>query len=330
MNDAQLIELFENTPAEDLSSEQISLLRSRAAESKEMRDALAAHLQLEQSLGHVLGGAAVSVDRIVESRGVSTGRRWRWSLGAAGVLFVVACVAAYFVVQNGGEPGDGDNPAIVHGPKPGETQDNRPPTTLPEEIEPNRDNRPPEPPVEAPPPEEFRTPWSHVAAARAETPAFAEVCFDDFPLQQQGVDVEELGQWLEAASPGSLRIRPRSGGAPRVEGVAKLRPAWRENVALRLALLQPSGFKIHVVAGDGGVTLQNYGERWAAYRTTISPGQPLPQPVALVATDEGRFRRSGGGVFAMHHHDGQLVLTRGNIRLLTAPLPRRPATLRIV
>jgi outer membrane protein assembly factor BamB len=53
--------------------------------------------------------------------------------------------------------------------------------------------------------------------------------------------------------------------------------------------------------------------------------EPRPQTWAFWAGDDGRFRRSGGGTVELHYEDGSLVLTRGDVALLSVPLPGPPS-----
>src|SRR6185369_344418 len=64
MTDAELIQLVQEKGPEDLSAEEIGLLRQRLLVSAQLRDVLFDQLQLEQSLSQALGRVNVSVDAI--------------------------------------------------------------------------------------------------------------------------------------------------------------------------------------------------------------------------------------------------------------------------
>src|SRR5258707_502406 len=80
MTDDELIDLLEQTPAEQLSIEQIELIRRRVAGSSTLRTALAGHLAFEQRMHAALGRPHLEVDVLlarVESRR-TTVRALRW------------------------------------------------------------------------------------------------------------------------------------------------------------------------------------------------------------------------------------------------------------
>ena len=66
MTDEHLIRLVQETPPEDLSLDDLELLRSRAVQSTEVREALVAHLQFEEVANHAMGRVHVSVDQILD------------------------------------------------------------------------------------------------------------------------------------------------------------------------------------------------------------------------------------------------------------------------
>src|SRR4029079_2209143 len=64
---------------------------------------------------------------------------------------------------------------------------------------------------------------------------------------------------------------------------------------------------------------------WIAYRTTRPGPEPRPTTFALVATDNDRYDRSIAGAVEIRHQSGALVLSRGDLRLLTVPFEAQPA-----
>ncbi len=106
-------------------------------------------------------------------------------------------------------------------------------------------------------------------------------------------------------------------------------PAWRDNLLLRLQLVPSDGFQIHAFAGARGVTLRYRGQSpgWLAYVTRRQLNQPRPAHLIVQADDAGRAQRSEFGQpvpIGMHYRDGQWVVTRGDLILLSAPLPQPP------
>jgi outer membrane protein assembly factor BamB len=171
-------------------------------------------------------------------------------------------------------------------------------------------------------------PWAHLLAAAGEPPPFEDVCFDDFPSSQRGLEVDALRRWLAAADGSPLRINQTRVLPVVIDGTTKLRAPWLPNTALRLAVANPTAFKIHVYAGQDAVTLQYYDRprpSWAAYAVNRRDNNTRPQRLAFVGQDSDRYSRSGWGTFSLHYDDGQLILTRGNVRLLSVPLAAEPA-----
>ena len=68
MTDRELIDLLQQKPPDELSADEIALLRARMAESREVREALSDHLRLDGYLNDALGGVQVSVERILVAR----------------------------------------------------------------------------------------------------------------------------------------------------------------------------------------------------------------------------------------------------------------------
>lgn len=86
MTDQQLIELIQQTPPDELSAEELRLLRQRMAESPAVRDALRAQLQLDQYLSGMLGRPELTAQVVLN-------RRWRLPTVHAGSLWWVAALA---------------------------------------------------------------------------------------------------------------------------------------------------------------------------------------------------------------------------------------------
>jgi outer membrane protein assembly factor BamB len=167
------------------------------------------------------------------------------------------------------------------------------------------------------------------AVAWAEqVPSFAETCFDDFDDQHGALSPEAL-QRLLTPVPG---VSGRSGaiilgkpGMVSLAGLFRLSSPWTPDTALRFSADAKPPFQIMVWSGEQGVVLRPGWLAWTAYGVSRHGDAPRPQTWSFWASDDGRFRRSGGGTVELHYQDGSLVLTRGDIALLSAPLPGPPS-----
>src|SRR5690348_5620660 len=94
MTDGQLVALVEETPPDELSAEQIALLRRRLPHSSELREALAEQLRLEQTLNAALGAPQVSIDWIIAQAAAGSaatggiGRLFGWGPATAVVIAI--------------------------------------------------------------------------------------------------------------------------------------------------------------------------------------------------------------------------------------------------
>lgn len=165
-------------------------------------------------------------------------------------------------------------------------------------------------------------------------PPFEEVCFGDFDDRQGYPTPAELRQTLGRVSgrPGEIsetskRLRMGDRRISYLSGVFRLKPRWKEQTTLRLSLIDPGLFQLHFWRGRQGVTLRYCPpavNTWGAYRTTRRGSDPRPSTFADWALDCGRYRRAGLGTFEVRYHHGNLVLTRGDLRLLSVPLEGLP------
>ena len=90
---------------------------------------------------------------------------------------------------------------------------------------------------------------------------------------------------------------------------------------------------IHFWSGREGVALVNFTHepwaKWAAYREQHRPGEKVAKEIdwpamRLLATDDERGRSSFSDTFEVRWQDGTLVLSKGDLRLLTVPLAGKP------
>ncbi len=330
MTDEQLLQLIEETPAEELTAEQIAMLRERVPHSSQLQQAIRSQLRLEHTLAAVLGRVNVSVDAILaraaRERGVLRRRLWMATGAAAAIAAAlvwwwlrspdpVSDPAPHPVAQQGNsDPPAPDGPNSPDGESPGPGQQN--PAPAPETVVVS-----PETAIA-----DEDEPWASAFKEEGDLPAFDEVCFDDFPSSQAAVTTDDLARWFIPIEPERLRVQISSRSAF-VEGLVRLRPAWKQGLALRLATHSQQNLRLHLFSGNRGVTIwaQEYAEPgWAAYVTSRQGNDPRPSSYSLAATDGGRMRRLGRGTVELHYEAGMVVLSRGDVRLLTAPLPTPP------
>ncbi len=164
-----------------------------------------------------------------------------------------------------------------------------------------------------------------------EAPAAASGLFDDFDDAKEYPSAETL-RGLLAQVPGEpyevAEARKWEKPIRRISGLLRLNSPWPVNSALRLSILDPQHFQLHLWSGAQGVTLRYYPEyhqTWGAYGTTREGGKPRPAELALWATSEDYYRRSGIGTVELHVQAGRLFLIRGDLTLLSVPMASLPS-----
>jgi outer membrane protein assembly factor BamB len=172
-------------------------------------------------------------------------------------------------------------------------------------------------------------------ALLAETPPRngTQGVFDSFAVPSAWLQPDDLKKWFAAVPGQSLSIKSvkvQEGASAQFDGPMRLNVPWRAEVALRMGLADCTRLQLHCYRGEHGVTLAYYpsdNDRWAAYTTQRRPGQVRPETYVLAATDEDRARRTEfrhGGTVELGWHDGELLLIRGDVVLLRAPLAQPP------
>jgi outer membrane protein assembly factor BamB len=183
------------------------------------------------------------------------------------------------------------------------------------------------------PPAVAAGPWDEVVQAQVIPPAFQDVCFQTFDTSRKLTSQEELAKWFEPVlgHPGRVYTTDtRLGRSGAFDGLVRLKSPWRDDLALRLAVENYDRLQIHFFRGNAGLSLvyhegRNY--RWCAYAATREAGKPRPAAYALAAADDDRNRRSEirfGGPFEIRYRAGEVVLSRGDVVILAAPLDGPP------
>ena len=166
-----------------------------------------------------------------------------------------------------------------------------------------------------------------VPAKADKPPAFTEVCFEDFELGGHYSTADDLKKLLKPVRGRISDYRYRNIAMGQLSGVFRLIPAWQPDSALRLMVHDQKDVKLHFWKGRQGVTLARHkgkGDVWAAYGTTRKGNQPTSTIDALWATSGARYERAGTGAVEVRCQGKHLVLTRGDLVLLTAPFRGTP------
>lgn len=359
MTDQELLQLLDEKMPEELTLEEIELLRRRLAESAELRDALANQVHFESYLQTAFARLKHSPAEIAARARQQQRRPGEMSRMLILLFIVVPAIAIVGVV--------GLNslaiPKVAQNEPPKEKEQEPKQETDPEAKKQNEEPQPPEPsgagnpkaadakgdpdnagnpaaPAKQPakPAAPEPPPWQAVAESMAEPPPFTEVAFRTFDLKKEVVRREQLQPWFETAPGQNYRLHEvdtQYGRCAALEGLARLKSPWLDDSLLRMALENYNKLQIHLFHGNTGVTLvyhQDNSYCWAAYTTTRKPSTARPELLALTATDDARnFRtevRYGGPLDLRFQRgeDGQghVVLSRGDVVLVSAPLPGLP------
>jgi outer membrane protein assembly factor BamB len=160
--------------------------------------------------------------------------------------------------------------------------------------------------------------------------AFDEMAFDDADGALRGISKNQLTRWLEPVPGQNHNFTEANRGNIFVagfDGLVRLCAPWPPDAVLAMAPFDHHGLAIYFWHGTQGVSLHYYQHprpTWAAYRVSRKGQEPRPATFALAATDNGRYDRSLAGAIEIRHQAGNLVVNRGDIRLVTVPLEGPP------
>lgn len=331
MTDDQLVRLVQETPPEELSADQLDLLRRRLPFSNDLRQAIQEQLRLEQLLNRALGRYGVDVSAVIERAVRLRRRRQLIALLSAAAVIGLLFVGGYQVAWRGNANDDGTVASLPLKPitRPGDGADKTTkPAMMPIELD-----EPPMP-VEPTAPKQPSVAAAQAAGDGAATAPWAEMLarpvrpirqavFDELGFDTSGRLPEQLARWWQPLSGSQQPAARRRVNGLSMRGRFRLLAPWTAGTVLRLNVGQPSSFQLHCWSGQQGVTLAYFEKPnlgWAAYRATRGGDQPMPESLALAAHDEQRFARLGRGVVDLRYQGGQLLLTRGDVMLLAAPL----------
>lgn len=342
MTDAELIEIVQMKSLPELTDAELKALRDRIEVSPELRQALAEHLEMERYLADALGQVAVSSERILARATQSTpGSRLRdWHPWAALALLLSIGLAAGLVwrslrsSEGRTTPEDAKDGVAAVSP-------NAP------QAKPRADGTAPAPARQhetAPAPTPPGEPKSVAVEPPKNDPPEAFALVD---LSEAGWDEDRVKAWFDPVEgqPHGIRAAPAAnsqGASTKMTGLWRLRPEWRSGSVLRCLFRTTNAFKFHVWSGEKGVTLQLWrGPKaypalpdltLAAYLTTRSGKEPLPETMVLAATDQGEFWRTRSQVnqiyggqnlvstpIDLRYENGLLTVSSGDVRILDVP-----------
>lgn len=363
MTDEQLLALLEQKAPEELTPEEIDILRTRLQESPAIREALAGQLEIDTYLATALARPGKITPEQILARQSSDASFSRLLLLV--LLLVIPIVGLSSAVlwnavspsisslpedaasttetdENSDKSGESNDPSE----SPADNKKNNDATDDPDanspSVTPSPDKNPdtapqpaPEPPAAPAPPPKPLLPWQKTVDAVGPFPKMSEVSFRDFDTEKKLPLAADLRPWFASVAGSNHRLSETTtnrGRCGQLEGLARLESPWLEDSALRLSLENYNDLQIHFFHAEHGVTLFYYedqGYRWAAYTSQRDGNKPRPksQTFALTSTDDDRNRRSEirqGGPIEIRYRDGQIILSRGDIPLVTAPLPGPP------
>jgi outer membrane protein assembly factor BamB len=356
MTDGELVQLLEQKTPDELTLVEIDLLRQRLAESDELRELLLTQLQMETYLTTAFSRVNLSPQQIVARAQQHQQSSFGTTTLLVGLLCMplIALVAALAVAMlrddrqpvevaaaqpeaSPPEESEGTPAAVpakggeksaseggISGESPAQARPMNPPMPMPAA---------PMPVAPAPAPAAPKLPWQAAVDFAGQPPPFTEVAFQNFTPGKFLPQVNDLKPWLSAVPGHNHRLTmvdTQAGKCAALEGMARLNSPWPENSVLRLALEHYNRLQMHFFHENAGVTLIYYEDqayRWAAYATTREPGKAVPKTWAITATDDDRSRRTElrfGGLLELRWQAGELILSRGDIVLVSAPLAGPP------
>jgi len=322
MTDDQLIQLLLESPPEELSLEQLELLRRRARESPELRAALVGQLQLDEALSAKFSRHQVMVEAIVGTQPVTGRAGRRFGLLAVGLLIAALGAGIMFEVNRQRHVANEPSLAAVAKTDP-QTVPDAPPVATPQMAD-----LPPESKTAKATPPAPVDPWS--TPTDPPRRSFAETCFEQL-ARPAAADLAALRQAWMVEGKGKIdevKRRDTLTGLS-LSGTFRSKFAWPVGHVLKLALVDGESLALHLWRGREGVSFE-YSERplpaWAAYHSRRTDDGWDPDRQLLTGGDDDRSRRTGFGTVELRWQDGLAVLSRGDILLSAVPFDGQPET----
>lgn len=365
MTDSELIQLLQDKAPQELSFEEIDLLRQRLRHSAEVRGTLLDQLHMEEYISQALGRVKVSADDIYAAAASRSAGRHRilailgWTgalgLGIVALLWMALSSGDQSQPANRAAPAGGsgargiakvqppqddvggaeaiaDTSGDPAGTKTEESTTRGRQTATPASGTPVASAKPAPPkPVRPAPASDVAVgeEWPELSPKAARRP-FAEAAFEDADSAPRGISKNQLSRWFTPLPGLNHSITESQRGNVSVaalDGIVRLRPPWPADAILSFAPFDHHTLAIYFWNGTNGVSLHYYQHprpTWVAYRTTRTGPEPRPATFSLVGTDGERYDRCLAGTIDIRHQAGTIVMSRGDVRLVTAPLDESP------
>lgn len=357
MTDQELLQLLDEKMPEELTLDEIELLRARLAESPALRESLASQVHFESYLQTAFARLKSTPASILAKARSQQSPRSSFGLVMVLLLIVVPAIAIVGVVAlnvfSGPEVARQDKTDNEAEENKAQAKDESAAEQTAEKKSDSATNtetgEPVVPSAKSPteaegtpaktktvtkqPAAPLPLPWQAAVDSKVEPPAFQQVAYQTFDLTKEVVRRDALQVWFEAAAGHNYRLHEvdtQFGRCGALEGLARLKSPWLNDSLLRMSLENYNKLQIHLFHANAGVTLAYHQDNqycWAAYATTRKPKTAKPETWALTSTDDSRNYRTEiryGGPIDLRFHDGQVILSRGDIVLASAPLPGPP------
>ena len=175
--------------------------------------------------------------------------------------------------------------------------------------------------------------WPELFAPGATVQPFATAALaDDFPE----LTAAEWQRWLEPVENETAEVswEIRSGAnVSHLQGLLQLRCPWPRDGGLHFTPLESRILTLLFWNGTQGAAIVYHPQAicdWAAYRLERAADARRPRFIALAAINGGTLPSSADLGVDVHYQAGQLIVSRGGIQLLAAPLAGRPQAVYVV
>jgi hypothetical protein len=179
---------------------------------------------------------------------------------------------------------------------------------------------------------ESEEPWAKALSPDAAPRRFEDVAWLLPGMEDNGeFPPTEFRRWFEPVPGLAFNVSEHKHGTQRfthLDGGGRLRAPWVDGAVLRLAVYDTTSCDLFCWNGNTGLRLRLYRtrtpHRWAVHRVTRKDANSPAETGELLTTDCGRWHRSYYGPFDLRWENGELIMARGSVRMLTVPYPQSP------